>query len=610
MTDSSTALDWNDARKLFESGGLSVILPLHNTGEQTAENLERLNALLNAEGFPYSLIPVDDGSSDNTRDVLEYFATQHASCCSPVYCATNIGKGAAILEGLKLVRTEWTLLLDGDLDLDPAMLPAFCSTAIRTGAEVVVGSKRHPNAEVQYPLRRRVASSLYRFLVQRLLHLNLSDTQSGMKLFKTEALQRIAEKLLVKRFAFDLEVLTVAREYKIPIAEAPVRILTFGRKWGCLTLSVFWRTFIDTLAIAYRERILHYYASITPSRTPTPSTKRPYFSVIVACPGDSTVLRRLMDALREQTYRDFEVLFLPDRLLVRPETNYRFRIIATGSVRPAKKRNMGALAATGDVLAFIDDDAYPRPDWLASAAVHFATSTENADGSLPSPDALGGPGLTPPEDPPLAQLSGCVLASPLVSGNFRYRYFVQGKLHKIEDFPSCNLFVKKSVFDAIHGFREDFWPGEDTLLCADLQRQGYSLWYDPRVVVYHHRRPLFLPHLRQVGRYALHRGFFARRIGLNSRRLSYLLPSLFVLGLCLGAPLACFIPWVAILYIATCSFYLLLTLADAVLESPAPKYILMLWAGIICTHVWYGCRFILGFCSKKMPCGVRPFDHR
>ena len=431
-----------------------------------------------------------------------------------------------------------------------------------------------------------------------------------MKLFKTEALQRIAEKLLVKRFAFDLEVLTVAREYKIPIAEAPVRILTFGRKWGCLSLGVFWRTLLDTLAIAYRERILHYYASISPSRTPAPSTKRPYFSVIVACPGDSVVLRRLMDALREQTYRDFEVLFLPDQLLVRPETNYRFRIIATGRVRPAKKRNMGALAATGDVLAFIDDDAYPRPDWLASAAVHFATSTENADTPSPSPDALGGPGLTPPEDPPLAQLSGCVLASPLVSGNFRYRYFIQGKLHKIEDFPSCNLFVKKSVFNAIHGFREDFWPGEDTLLCADLQRQGYSLWYDPRVVVYHHRRPLFLPHLRQVGRYALHRGFFARRIGLNSRRLSYLLPSLFVLGLCLGAPLACFIPWIEILYVAICSFYLLLTLADAALESPAPKYILMLWAGIISTHIWYGCRFILGFCSQKMPCGVRPFDHR
>ena len=230
--------------------------------------------------------------------------------------------------------------------------------------------------------------------------------------------------------------------------------------------------------------------------------------------------------------------------------------------------------------------------------------------STPTIDALGGPGLTPPEDPPNAQLSGLIFASPLVSGNFRYRYFIQGALRRVEDFPSCNLFVRKAAFNAIHGFREDFWPGEDTLLCADLQQQGYTLWYDPRVVVYHHRRPIFGPHLRQVGRYALHRGYFARCIGFNSRRLSYSLPSLFVIGVLAGPVAALWAPFLFVPYIFICGLYLLTTLTDAILEAPAWRWIIPLWMGIIGTHFWYGVRFIQGFCSLKMPCRVRPFDHR
>ena len=591
--------DWTAAHRLFKEGGLSVVLPCYRLAGRLTANLRRLDALLAEQGFPYQLIPVEDGSGDGSAEELRALAAELPSV-QPICFPENRGKGAALLSGANRVQYAWVLLLDGDLDLDPAALPAFCDVAERTGADVIAGSKLHPDSQVSYPLRRRVFSALYHQLTRHLLKLSVRDTQSGMKLVRATALKYAADRVLVKHFAFDLELFAVMNGGGFTFAEAPVRI-DFGIRWGCLSWRMLWRTLIDTLAIGYRSRVLHYYEGLTPLPPVPEEQTGPRFSLIVACPGDSVVLRRLIDALKQQTYRNFEVIFLPDRLLVRPEVNYRFRILATGPVRPARKRNMGSVVATGDILVFIDDDAYPREDWLATAAARFTD---------PAIDALGGPGLTPPEDPPLAHLSGAIFASPLVSGNFRCRYFIEGPLRRVEDFPSCNLFVRKAAFEAVRGFREDFWPGEDTLLCADLQRQGYALWYEPRVVVYHHRRPVFGPHLRQVGRYALHRGYFARRIGLNSRRISYMIPALFVLGLTFGVPICLWLPLLWWGYGSVVGLYLFLTWADALLEAPSLRMTAPFWLGLVATHLWYGVRFIQGVFSNRMPCGVLPFDHR
>ena len=589
--------DWTNAEALFAEG-LSVVLPFHNLADRAEANLARLDALLRPHGFPYRIIAVDDGSADGTAEVLRR-AAERLPAVLPVLLPANAGKGAALLAGLERVSHPWVLLLDGDLDLDPAALPAFSDVAHASGADLVLGDKRHPQSQVRYPLRRRIASALYAGLVRALLRLPVSDTQCGMKLVRAEALRYAAPRLLVKRFAFDLEFLAVAHDGGFRHANAPVR-LDFQHRWGCLTPATVWRTLVDTLAIAYRARFLHYYAGLTP--LPPPPSNGPHFTLIVPCPGDSAVLRRLLDALDTQTYRRFDLVLLPDAPIPDFPERPWLSVRPTGPMRPAQKRNLGARAAQGEVLAFIDDDAYPRADWLANAAARIAGPN--------AIDALGGPGLTPPDDPPRAQLSGLVLASPLVSGNFRCRYFIQGPLRRVEDFPSCNLFVRKSAFEAIGGFREDYWPGEDTLLCADLQTSGHALWYDPRLVVYHHRRPLFGPHLRQVGRYALHRGHFARRFGLNSRRLSYHLPSLFLLGLLLGPLAIAFLPLLAIPYCAIVLLWLGLTGVDALVEAPTPRAILPLWLGILATHLVYGARFLQGYLAPALPNTPRPFDHR
>ena len=71
----------------------------------------------------------------------------------------------------------------------------------------------------------------------------------------------------------------------------------------------------------------------------------------------------------------------------------------------------------------------------------------------------------------------------LVSGNYRYRYRAGGVRRDVDDYPSCNLLVRKTILDKIGGYRTDFWPGEDTLLCKDIVDRGKRIVYDPWVVV-------------------------------------------------------------------------------------------------------------------------------
>jgi cellulose synthase/poly-beta-1,6-N-acetylglucosamine synthase-like glycosyltransferase len=166
----------------------------------------------------------------------------------------------------------------------------------------------------------------------------------------------------------------------------------------------------------------------------------------------------------------------------------------------------------------------------------------------------------------------------------------------VDDYPSCNLFVRKSLLERIGGYRTDFWPGEDTLLCKDIVDCGMRIVYDPWVVVHHHRRALFAPHLRQLGRYAFHRGYFVKRYPSNSAHLSYFVPSAFVAGL----PFAW---WLWPLY----ALYAALVLASSF--SPNPATWLLSAAGVISSHVVYGVRFIEGLFAKKAPCEYIGKDH-
>ena len=265
------------------------------------------------------------------------------------------------------------------------------------------------------------------------------------------------------------------------------------------------------------------------------------------------------------------------------------RIFPTGPVCPAEKRDIALKYAKGEIVAFIDDDAYPSRDWLKNAVENF--KDENVA-------AVGGPAVTPSEDSLRQKASGKIFGSLLVSARYAYRYVIREK-REVDDYPSCNLLVRKSVMQEIGGFKTNFWPAEDTKLCLDItKKMGKKIIYDPKVLVYHHRRPVFLPHLKQVANYALHRGYFVKRYPETSLRLAYFVPSIFLVALVGGVILSLYSSGFRIMYLAGILAYLLLAFGFSITKDL--RLVPFVFLGILLTHLSYGFHFLKGLLAKKL----------
>ena len=270
------------------------------------------------------------------------------------------------------------------------------------------------------------------------------------------------------------------------------------------------------------------------------------------------------------------------------------RCMASGPIGPAQKRDTGAAAATGAWLAFLDDDAYPAPGWLEASAPHF----EN-----PAVSAVGGPGVTPPNDGFHAQVSGWTYASWIVSGPARFRY-VAGRRRAVDDYPSMNLMVRRSAFEAVGGFDSAFYPGEDTKLCLEIVRRGGGIVYEPGAQVYHHRRPVMRGHLRQIAHYGRHRGYFARVFPETSRRLQYFIPSLWLLWLVIAALASVWVEpirWVLLGSVALYGLAVAGSAIHAMRGSGSAGIGAAVAPTIVASHLCYGWHFLGGLVRPRPP---------
>ena len=326
------------------------------------------------------------------------------------------------------------------------------------------------------------------------------------------------------------------------------------------------------------------------------------FSIIIPFQTVTPYLFETLSHISKLTGPDFEVILLPDALppddslpanIPGSEKNYSLKIIPTGAVSPAVKRDKGAEASCGRYLAFIDDDAYPDAGWLSEVLPHFS------DKSIAG---VGGPQITPEQDGFWQKVSGAMFLSPL-NGQSVCRYYPCRKSFFVDDWPSVNLIIRKKDFMAVGGFDSDYWPGEDTKLCLDIiEKQNKKIIYEPNAKVFHHRRAGFFKHMKQVGNYGLHRGYFAKRFPATSFRLSYMLPSCFFLFACLGWLLlfaggfSAFLykcGWVIYFSAILFSIYgIFIKLKDISIALASAPY-------IIGTHFWYGFRFLQGFVFVK-----------
>lgn len=560
---------------------LSVLMPAFNEGRHIYRNVAETRRTLQEIGLPYEVIVIDDCSADDTAAE----AARAAADFGDVRLKRNEenrGKGWALKSGFKTATGDLVAFVDADLDIHPRQLGLYLRTMEEQGADVVIASKRHPGSVLDYPAHRRAISAVYFGIIKTLFGLPIRDTQTGLKLFRHEVLDRVFHRMLVKRWAFDLELLVNAHHLGYRIVDAPVKI-DFQRRLGRMKFRDLYYTGLDTLAIFYRLRILRFY-----DRAFERTKARPKVSIVIAVKAPNPYLTECLDRCLGLDYPDYEILVLPDAPFDPPDP--RIRVIPTGVVGPSEKRDVGTQAAAGELVAFLDDDAYPIGDWLTNATANFI-----------SPDiaAVGGPGVTPASDGYWAQVSGAVYASLLVSGPHICRYTPR-RHREVDDYPSCNLIVRKSAFEQVGGFGNRFWPGEDTVFCLGIVRDlRKKILYDPDVMVYHHRRPRISVHFRQVWGYAVHRGYFVKRFPETSRRPFYFLPSLFVAGVCLGWLPGLWLPVLTRVYAGALITYLLIVLVG----TPGklnPKYYPATALGIIATHFTYGVGLLRGLLARRM----------
>lgn len=242
-------------------GKISVIMPAYNESRHIEANVRETVRTLEGMGYDYEVIIVDDGSVDGTYLHALRVASTHPERVRVAYYAKNQGKGNALICGAALAKGDWIAFLDADMDLHPEQLPVLLEILTARDADVVVGSKRHPLSNVNYPRIRRIYSATYFAIIKVLFGLPLRDTQTGLKIFRATVLRDVFPRVLVKRFAFDIEVLGLAHRYGYKIVDAPVT-LNFTRGHGRIKLHDVWDIALDTLAIFYRMRIRRYYDSI------------------------------------------------------------------------------------------------------------------------------------------------------------------------------------------------------------------------------------------------------------------------------------------------------------------------------------------------------------
>ncbi|MQF82918.1 glycosyltransferase [SAR202 cluster bacterium AD-802-E10_MRT_200m] len=318
--------------------------------------------------------------------------------------------------------------------------------------------------------------------------------------------------------------------------------------------------------------------------------KQPRVSIIIPCKKIGEYAEECVRHCTLLDYGNFEIIVLPDENVEAKELLGAI-IIETGDLRPAQKREIGVQHSSGEIIAFIDDDAFPTPKWLMSAVNIF--EDENVG-------AVGGPAVTPDSDSLLLQASGAVYQSYMGGGPYAYRY-QPGDRRNVDDYPTCNLLVRKKTFVDAGGFDTNYWPGEDTILCrAITMTLKEEIIYEPKALVYHHRRNVFNGHLKQVASYALHRGFFVKKFPETSRRVSYFLPSLLFLGIIVGLP-GSLVLGLSEYYFSMLGLYLVIMLLSSVRVCRYNVSLLLItFVGTILTQITYGAWFLKGLITKSL----------
>ena len=234
---------------------LAVVMPAYNEGNRIYENLLTCAKTLERFCPSFRILAVNDGSTDNTEEEMHRAAEEEPRIGIISY-EKNRGKGYAIRRGMSASRAEYTAFLDADLDLPPDQLEGYLDEARQEGKDIVLGSKLHPDSNLEYPFYRKVMTLGYYCYLKLLFHLPIRDTQTGIKLFRTEVIRPVVHAMKSDRFCFDIELLAMAQKGGLSMQEEPVVVRYHGdgaRKTKIRLKTVF-DMFFETFRIWKRLR--------------------------------------------------------------------------------------------------------------------------------------------------------------------------------------------------------------------------------------------------------------------------------------------------------------------------------------------------------------------
>ncbi len=553
---------------------LTVIAPAFNEATTIHDSIEALVEHLDPMGIDYEIVVVSDGSTDETFLQASRSAGPRVRV---IQYERNMGKGYALRTGSKVARGDWIAWFDADLDLQPAALGQFLQVARAEGLDIVIGSKRHPDSAVVYPRHRRVYSWLYQQLVRAMFKLNVRDTQVGVKLFRREALDAVLPVVLVKRYAFDLEVLAVARRFGFgAIVEQPIelryRFTGSGMNWRAIANAL-----IDTLAIFYRLRILRFYDRKRQLvRRVTAYTNLPTPTLTVAIPAPEpvgpaggTVASELGDVGGE-----------PVQVLVVPRDD------DSASDRNSDWLRAALDGSTSEAIAFLDPGMRISHGW-ADAGLALLRD--------PSVAIVAGPTVPLLTGSPRHDAAAILSESRFGVGGARVRHHV-GSLHEMKEFPARNLFVRRE--DLTTALDAGLATADD--LCRSVRsRPGRTVLCSPDVIAQSPGNPLFASYLRSLWDVGLTRG---RQLGRTRRpRLRHIVPMALVVAL-LGAVPAFFAGGtLAVAAVVLIGVYLLSVLGFALVIGTLHRrgrVAGLAAAGAVASHVTFGTALLTGVASR------------
>lgn len=238
---------------------LSFVIPAYNEEDYIEGTLGTIDTIVMAKKLTYEIVVVNDGSADRTLEKARHYAGKNGHVKVISY-PNNLGKGHAIKTGFMESNGSVVFLTDGDMEIDLEKISEYVG-ALNAG-DIVIASKKHKNSCVDVPLSRKIFSECFNALARLLTGIRLKDTQSGLKAMRKSAFIDVFPRLAVKRYAFDVELLTVANLYGLKVVEMPVNIKLDAK----FKPKEMWHMFLDLLGIAYRLRIIHWYQRPLPKK--------------------------------------------------------------------------------------------------------------------------------------------------------------------------------------------------------------------------------------------------------------------------------------------------------------------------------------------------------